>query len=261
MELMLFTNDVELSSKAYESKIDRVVIDLENLGKSRRQRGSNLEVNKHKIEDIRRVKSAKPITVMCRLNPINKGSQEEIELSLAAGADILMLPMFSRVIEVEKFIEWTGKRARTSILFETRESVEKIETFRGLDVDEVYVGLNDLGLSFGYVFQYQLVAEGLVDIVRENFPTSDFGFGGITILDKGNPLPTRNIIKELARLKANQVIIRRAFKRDILGRDMTLEVRRLKKFYSKCLALPPEHLEADHLVFIKTVEKLLTRII
>ena len=52
MELMLFTNDVELSSKAYESKIDRVVIDLENLGKSKRQRGSNLEVNKHKIEDI-----------------------------------------------------------------------------------------------------------------------------------------------------------------------------------------------------------------
>jgi len=256
IELMLFTNDVKLASRAFQSKIDRIVVDLEKIGKTERQQGKDLEVNKHDIEDIIKIKNAIPITVMCRLNPINKFSQDEIELAIAAGADVLMLPMFSSVLEVEKFLKFTAKRAKTSLLFETQKSVENIESFREIEVDEVYVGLNDLGLSYGNIFPYQFVANGLVDRVRENFPTIKFGFGGITTLDKGNPLPTRKIIKELARLRANQVIVRRAFKRDIVGLDLPLEVRRIKQFYSKCLGTQPKQIEKDHLVFIKTIEKL-----
>ena len=112
--------------------------------------------------------------------------------------------------------------------------------------DEVYVGLNDLKLSYGVAFQYQLLAEGKVDCIRKHFPGTGFGFGGITVLDKGKPLATRNILKELARLNSTQVIIRRAFKRDIENRDLIFEVNRIKRFYTEALMRTPSCIEAEH---------------
>jgi hypothetical protein len=253
MELMLFTNDVELARAAHEAEVGRVVVDLELRGKSERQHGYHLELNDHTVQDISRIKNAAPIKVMCRVNPMHNRSVDEIEQALAAGADVLMLPMFRTPREAEQFVELTGGRARTSLLFETREAVEHAQEFRDVGADEVYVGLNDLGLAYGVAFQYQLLADGVVDQVRGELPLHDFGFGGITVLDQGRPLATRHILKELARFGAMQVIARRAFKCDIVSREMGTEVKRLKRFYEECLLRPPVRVAEERLEVEKEV--------
>jgi hypothetical protein len=260
MELMLFTNDVELARAAYIAEVGRVVVDLERRGKSDRQHGYHLELNDHNIDDITRIKKAVPIKIMCRLNPIYRGSVDEIEGALSAGADVLMLPMFRTPKEVEMFVEMTGNRAKTSLLFETKEAVGCISEFRDFDVDEVYVGLNDLRLATGVSFQYELLANGVVDRVRSEFPHHDFGFGGLTILDQGRPLGTRDIIGELTRLQANQVIVRRAFKRDIAGLEMGVEVKRLKHFYESCLLRTPAQVAEEHQGFTDKISDILDHV-
>ena len=260
MELMLFTNKVELAIEGYNAGIDRVVIDLERRGKTERQNGYHLEINDHTIEDIVLIKSAVPITVLCRSNSFYKGIREEIEQIIAAGADVIMLPMFRTYREVEQFLYFVGGRARTSLLFETRQAVETAHLIRQLEFDEVYVGLNDLRISYELEFSYQLLAEGIIDQVRENFPRVDFGFGGITILDYGQPLATRDIIKELARLKSTQVIVRRAFKRDIEGRNMNIEGNRLKRYFELCLSYSESEVAFHHKAVKQQIEDIIEEI-
>ena len=256
MELMLFTNDVALAQAAYNAKIDRLVIDLERKNKSTRQQGYHLEINDHKIEDIRKIKKEVPIKVMCRLNPLNDDSEKEIEEALIAGADVLMLPMFRTLMEVNQFLEITRKRAKTSLLFETKEALLSIDQFKDIEVNEIYVGLNDLGLAYKVKFQYELLTNGIVDHVRKQFPNHDFGFGGITILDKGFPLLTKDIIKELVRLNGKQVIIRRAFKKDIVGRNMSKEVNLLKNYYRTYKLLSADHMENEHKKISKKIKNI-----
>ncbi|SVD11360.1 uncharacterized protein METZ01_LOCUS364214, partial [marine metagenome] len=158
---MLFTNDVALAKAAYNAKIDRLVIDLEQKNKNTRQQGYHLEINDHKIEDIKKIKTAVPIKVMCRLNAFNSGTKNEIEEALNAGADILMLPMFKTPLEVSQFYEIVSKRANTSLLFETKEAISRINHFKEFDVNEIYVGLNDLGIAYKVKFQYELLSNGI----------------------------------------------------------------------------------------------------
>ena len=144
MELMLFTNDVTLAKAAYRAKIDRLVIDLERKNKSTRQQGYHLEINDHKIEDIKKIKTAVPIKVMCRLNAFNSGTKNEIEEVLNAGADILMLPMFKTPLEVRQFYEIVSKRADTSLLFETKEAISCINHFKDFDVNDKILNPNHI---------------------------------------------------------------------------------------------------------------------
>ena len=147
MELMLFTNNVSLAKEAFDAKIDRIVIDLEKRKKDERQHGYHLEINNHKIEDIIKIKNTIPIKIMCRLNPYYENSKNEIEQALIAGADILMLPMFKTFKEVNNFINIVDNRAKISLLFETKESILCIDQFKDIEVNEIYIGLNDLSLS------------------------------------------------------------------------------------------------------------------
>lgn len=251
---MLFTNDVELAGAASVAGVGRIVIDLEQRGKAERQHGYHLECNKHAILDIARMKTATSCTVVCRVNSLGADSAVEIETALEAGADIIMLPMFRSLGEVTRFLGIVRGRARTSLLFETRESINLAPRLVGMSFDEVYVGLNDLAISYGRLFCYQLLEDGIVNRVRDQFPDKPFGFGGITVLDGGSPLSTRDILKELARLEASHVIARRAFKRDIRGRNLATEIARIKRYYVKCRLRTPEEIERDQKAIARRID-------
>lgn len=228
---MLFTNDIHLARTAQKAGVDRIVIDLEVRAKEERQNGYHLECNYHTIEDLRLMKNTVDIPVVCRINPINENSKDEINEVIASSADILMLPMFRGAEEVEEFIRLVGGRSATSLLLETKEAAENAEKIAKLGFNEVYIGLNDLAISYGKGFAYELLLEDLLDNLRDIFKNKPFGFGGITILGKGAPLPTHLILRELSRLRADFAIIRRAFKKDIIGRDITEEVKKIKSEY------------------------------
>ncbi len=253
---MLFTNNIDLARTAQKAGVDRIVVDLEVREKRERQNGYHLECNYHTIEDLRLMKRAVGVPVVCRINPINENSKDEINEAIASGADILMLPMFRTAEEAEEFIYLSAGRSKTILLLETKEAVDNAKKIAKLDFDEIYIGLNDLAISYGKGFAYELLADDLLDNLRSVFRDKPFGFGGITILGKGAPLPTGLILKELARLSADSVIIRRAFKKDIAGRDIAEEVKKIKSEYEVLSLRTLEQTQAgrsDILKFLKEI--------
>ncbi|WP_305461450.1 aldolase/citrate lyase family protein [Photobacterium leiognathi] len=74
-------------------------------------------------------------------------------MSLKAGADIIMLPMFKTAGEAQSFIDYIDGRARTCLLIETSEALARIDDILEVPgIDEVHIGLNDLHLSLGLSF-------------------------------------------------------------------------------------------------------------
>jgi hypothetical protein len=243
LAFMLFTNDPALAAKAAEAGIDRVVVDIETRGKLERQTGYHLEMNRHRIEDLQALRGL-PLERVLRVNVLHPGSGAEIDAGIACGADWLMLPMVRHPEEVRRFVDMVAGRARVIPLVETLPGLMRLVEISRMDgVDEVYVGLNDLRLEAGWNFGFRFLAEGVLDVVAAGC-AKPFGFGGLTVMDGGSPLPTRDILREMARLGASRVILRRAFKRDVAGRDMGAAVAALRKAYAACRRRPAARVEA-----------------
>ncbi len=119
---MLFTNHEAIAATADHCGVDRVVVDLEILGKSERQGHLNTRISAHSLEDVRLIRPAvRQAELLVRINPIHEGSRAEIEAVIAAGADSLMLPYFHTLTEVQTFLEIVDGRTRTILLLETAQ--------------------------------------------------------------------------------------------------------------------------------------------
>ena len=254
MRLLLFAGDPVLARAAEAAGVDRIVVDLERRRKRTRQHGYHLECSGETIDDLRRTRAAIAGEIVCRINPPHAGTPEEVDEVVRAGADVIMLPMFASVAEVDAFLTAVGGRATTSLLFETPEALELAPALASAAFDELYVGLNDLALACHAPFCYQLVRDGVVDRLRARFPDRPFGFGGVTVADGGVPLPTRLIAAEQSRLRCTDVILRRAFKRDVQDRDLKIEVDRLHALYDEHRARSPRTEASDRRRFDAAVD-------
>ena len=220
LKFMYITNRPEVALAAEEAGVSRIFVDLEYIGKAARQGGMDTVQNHHTPEDIRRVRQAlSTAELLVRVNPIHEASagysssQQEIDESIEAGADILMLPYFKTAEEVRRFVEMTGGRARTMLLLETPEAAESVQEVLSVPgVDEMYIGLNDLSLGLGKRFMFEPLAEGLIDGLCEAIRAKGlpFGFGGIASPGKG-ALPAEYVIREHYRLGSSCVILSRSF--------------------------------------------------
>lgn len=220
LKLMYITNRPDVAKIAEDAGVDRIFVDMEYIGKDLRQGGMDTVQSHHTAQDAARLRQTlKTAELLVRCNPIHEAtadyasSEEEIEAVIESGADIIMLPFFKTAAEVEKFIRIVDGRAKTFPLVETREAVERIDDILKVDgIDEIYIGLNDLSLSYGYRFMFQLLANGTVDFLADKFREKEipFGFGGIASLDKGM-LPGRYVLMEHYRLGSSRVILSRSF--------------------------------------------------
>lgn len=220
LKLMYITNSPEIAQIAESAGVDRIFVDMEYIGKSERQGGMDTVQSHHTIDDIARVSQAlETAQLLARVNPIHEAtvqyssSKEEINSAIEAGAEILMLPYFKTVKEVDTFIEYVDGRAKVLPLLETPEAVEKIDDILSLDgLDEIFIGLNDLSLGYGRKFMFELLANGTVDKLCYKFREKGipYGFGGIAALGKG-ALPAEKVITEHYRLGSTCVILSRSF--------------------------------------------------
>jgi hypothetical protein len=258
MKFMLFTTDDGLAKTAAEATINRLVVDLENRGKNKRQHGYHLECNAQTTQDIACLSRVVSTPIVCRINPMNHRSSLEIEEAIHAGAQVLMLPMFRERSEVKRFVELVQGRVLTSLLFETPEAVALAPKIRDLPFDEVYVGLNDLSISLGLSFPYAILLTDTLDRMRTCFYDKPFGFGGITLLGKGSPLSTEFILKEQARLRCSNVILRRAFKRDVQNNNIRIEIKRLRDYYLQCNRRNAPEVEVDRLLLKAKIKGILS---
>lgn len=214
LKLMYITNRPEIALIAEAAGVDRIFIDLETIGKQERQGGMDTVQSHHTLDDVTAIRrTISHAELLVRSNPIHPGSPAEIDTIVANGADIVMLPYFKTVNEVAKFIDLVGGRAKTCLLVETAEAVEKIDAILELDgIDEIHIGLNDLHLAYHKKFMFDLLTDGTVEKLRNRILAKGipYGFGGIARLGAG-ALPAEAVIKEHYRLDSTRAILSRSF--------------------------------------------------
>lgn len=251
LKLMYITNQVSVAQIAEKSGVDRIFVDMEFIGKSKRQGGMDTVQSHHTVEDVKRIKEAvSTADVMVRINPIHDelesymSSANEIDAVIEAGADIIMLPYFKKIEEVTAFIKYVDGRVKTLLLIETPEAAELVDEILKLDgVDEIFVGLNDLSLGYGKVFMFEVLADGTVERICRKCEDAKipYGFGGIAALGKGD-LPAEYIIKEHYRLGSTCVILSRSFcdvakmsNEDEIRDIFNAGIRQIREFEQSCL--------------------------
>ena len=214
LKLMYITNSPQVAIIAEKYGVDRIWIDLETLGKEERQKNRDTVKSKHTINDIKKIAPLLTTSsLLVRINPWNNNSINEIEKVINAGADIIMLPMWRSVDEVRSFLTAVDDRVHTILLLETKEAENCLDSVLGIDkVEEIHIGLNDLHISYGKIFMFELLADGTVDRICNKLSRAGvkFGFGGISKIGDGI-LPAENIVLEHYRLGSSSVILSRSF--------------------------------------------------
>lgn len=232
LKLMYITNNSDVALIAEKYGVDRIWIDLETLGKEERQHNMNTVKSKHSIEDIKRIKPLLTKSdMLVRINPWNDNSEKEINDVISAGADMIMLPMWKSATEVSNFLKVVNSRCKTTLLLETKEAAECLdEVLANGGMDEIHIGLNDLHLSYGMTFMFELLADGTVERLTKKIKAKGlpYGFGGIARLGEGD-LPAEKVIMEHYRLGSTRAILSRSF----CNTDMTTDIEEIENIFKK----------------------------
>ncbi len=214
LRFLYITNDPEVAKVAECCGVDRIFVDLETLGKEERQKNMNAVLSRHTLDDVRKIKGVLTTSqLLTRVDPINDGSQAQIDAAIANGTDLIMLPMFKSAAEVRRFSELVAGRVRTVCLIETREAAERIDEILQVEgIDEFHIGLNDMHLSFGLKNMFELLVNGVVDELCQKIKAAGkpFGIGGVARVNRGD-IPANYILSEHCRLGSTGVILSRSF--------------------------------------------------
>ena len=272
LTLMYITNNEIIAGIAQRAGVDRVWIDMEYIGKEERQAGMNTVKSYHTIEDIVRLRPiVKTAQLMVRVNPLHDAtkeycsSQDEIENTIRAGAEVIMLPMFKTRLDVEKFVSMVDGRAKVQLLVETAEAAANIEEICKVQgVDEIHIGLNDLHLAYGQKFMFQLLADGTVEKLCQTIKDSGikYGFGGIARVGYGM-LPAEYIMAEHYRLGSTAAILSRGFCDANLVEDpKTIEtiflegVQNIRLKEKELLRYTEEQFKKNHAIVVQKVNEI-----
>jgi hypothetical protein len=220
MELLLFATDPTLVVAAADAGIDGVIVDWERRGKARRQAGHDTQINSDTLSDLRRVRAATDSRVLCRINGSGVWTRQEIDRAVDAGADEVLLPMVRSASEVDRVLEMVAGRCGLGILIETQAAVRTAADLVRRPLSRVYVGLNDLRIDRGRTQLFEPLVDGTVDAIRSSVHGPRFGVAGLTVPDRGSPVPSRLLAAELTRTGADFTFLRRSFLADTAGRPL-----------------------------------------
>lgn len=251
IDLLLFTTDLAEARHSLDAGIDGFVIDWETAGKHDRQRGVDTEINSDTAEDVERLRSIRGARRFCRINRFGEWTPREIDEAIAAGATHLLLPMVETPREVEAYLRLVDARVHAGILVETRAACDAAPELAKLPLDRVYVGLNDLSISRRSPTLFEPFIDGLALALRECFEGTPFGIGGLTVVDRGAPVPALLLMSELARHDCHFTFLRRSFKRDVAGRDLPGELRAIHREWARLSRRSSLEIERDHAAFLR----------
>jgi hypothetical protein len=187
---------------------------MEYLGKQSRQANRDTVISAHSLGDIKTMRKILTFSrLMVRVNPWGEWSVKEIDEVLTAGADIVMLPYFTKSAEVKAFISHVRGRARTCLLLETLSAIEVLDEILAISgIDFIHIGLNDIHIERETNFMFEFLADGGVDRIaaKLNDANISFGFGGMARIGHLTP-PAERILAEHFRLGSTGVILSRSF--------------------------------------------------
>ncbi len=273
LKLMYITKCPEVACIAEDSGVDWIFVDMEFIGKDLRQGGLDTVQNHHTVEDVANIRQAvKTAQVLVRVNPIHEAlsdypsSRDEINATIEAGADIIMLPFFKTVEEVQTFIRLVNGRAKTLLLIETVEAANLIDEILEVPgIDMIHLGLNDMHLQLGMKFMFELLADGTVERLGNKIKAKGipFGFGGIATLD-GGAMPGSMVLKEHYRLGSSMVIVSRSFCNTEIVTDLkivkdvfTQGIKAIRDLELEAQVETPEYFETNRLKVIEAVKRII----
>jgi hypothetical protein len=199
------------------------------------------------------VRKITPVRIICRINGLHEDSREEVERALDGGADEILLPMVRQPRQVEEALGLIGGRKDMSILIETQDGVENAAAFNQYPLKHIYVGLNDLAIDRGIKNIFVSIIDGTIERVRGKV-TRSFGFAGLTVPDKGFPIPCRLLFNEMARLKCNFTFLRRSFLRDVPVDQFAPALVAIRHAMDEAYVRPQKENELLHQELVSTVQ-------
>ncbi|MEH6689098.1 MAG: aldolase/citrate lyase family protein [Halopseudomonas sabulinigri] len=264
---LYITKSPQVARAVEAAGVTRIFVDLEIHGKVDRQGHLNTVISRHTMDDVATVKAALiNAELLVRLNPLHEGTQLEVDEAIAAGADIIMQPMFYTAEDVAAFGRCIAGRVRFIPLIETGSALNRIDSIVALDcVDEIHIGLNDLHLDLGLRFMFEPIASGLIEQRLCNV-RKPFGIGGIARVGQGE-VPGELVMAEHVRLGSSGVILSRAFhagadslealNNGFLFRD---ELKSLESEREALVRMDAESLELKHRAFLAGVDKVVRKL-
>lgn len=234
LELFLFENDADKTRQAIEFGVHHFLVDWECDDKEERQKGYDTEIRPGTPNDLSAISEVPGANAWCRINRYGPHTVREIENALNAGTDGILLPMVMSPVEVEAFLRAVDMRCATGILIETVSAYSSAHDLAKLPFERVYFGLNDFAISRGGGSIFRAVLDGSVERMREVFSEKLFGFGGVTAIDAGFPVPAKHLLEEMARLDCNYSFMRRSFRRDTRERNSHTVVAKIHDFWLRC---------------------------
>jgi hypothetical protein len=231
MDLFVFTADPARAAAVVRAGAAGVILDWERRGKARRQQGQDTQINEDTAADLAAVRRAVPRTgtgrVVCRVNGAGPWTAAEVQSAVALGADEVLLPMVRTPADVDLALDAVAGRCGLGILVETQDAVACIGALARRPLARAYLGLNDLRIDRGSVDPlFAPLVDGTAEHVRRALDVP-FGVAGLTLPDRGRPVPSRLLAGELARLGADFTFLRRSFWADTAGHDLHVAVPRI----------------------------------
>ena len=267
LKFLMITSDPDIARFAVDAGVDRLFIDLEQIGKAARQSHVDSWKSSHTVADIAPVRRAVPrAEVLVRINPLHDGTAAEVEAVLDHGADWIMQPMWRDADAVRRLADLVRGRARLMPLAETADAVAALPDLAG-EIDAAMIGLNDLHLDRGLDFMFQPFADGSLDAAAAALRNAGtpFGVGGIARAGEGH-LPPEILLGEHVRLGSEWVILSRTFHRNAAcvaeitaQMDFAAEIAKLRDIYAG-FAAAPARLDANRQEAARRIEEIAARI-
>jgi 2-keto-3-deoxy-L-rhamnonate aldolase RhmA len=270
LRLILITNIPEIAVYAESVGVERIMVDLEVLGKQARQGQFDTVMNQHTFEDVAQVRKVlSQSELLVRLNSLYDGTAAEVEKAISLGADSIMLPLFYSAEEAERFCKLVDGRCRVVLLVETPAAMVRLHHIVQVPgVSEIYIGLNDLRIGMGLDFLFESVGGGLIEYMSKIIKEAGlpFGFGGIARIGEGE-LSARLVLSEHVRVGSASVILGRVFHRNSrtleefqANINLSEEVGKLWEAERRLRTASPEDLMANHRQLREIVSNIARRI-
>ena len=256
LKVMYITNNLDVALTAEKAGVDRIWIDLEVLGKEERQKNFDSVKSHHSIDDIKTIAPhLSSSEMLVRVDPWNEESLAQIDQVIEAGAQIVMLPYWKTVTEVKSFICAVAGRAKTMLLLETKEAEECLDEVLSISgIDEIHIGLNDLHLSYGLSFMFELYPNGVIEKIAGKIRKAGipFGIGGMGKLGIGLLPRPEDVIVEQYRLGSQAIILSRSFCNyqkmgdlTLIEKELTEGIAKIREIEKDCLGFSQEQFESN----------------
>lgn len=241
MQFFMIVNDAEIARFVAAQGVDRLFVDLEWMGKDKRQKGLDTWKSRQTPADVSRLREAVPEAhLLVRVNPPHEGTAAEVDDAVARGADSIMLPMIQTLAEVDHFVECVAGRAEALPLIETKASLDLIPAMlERVALTRIHIGLNDLHLDMKLSFMFQPIADGILEEACAAMRSAGvvFGIGGVARAGEGIVSP-EYLLGEHVRLGSDAAILSRTFHR---GAQTIRELQGVMDFAAEVSALRAIH--------------------